>query len=57
MELKPDPNWKSLGLGELKSWIGCLIAMGLTSTIILVCIGSRLGYKKIFTFGRQLKDC
>jgi hypothetical protein len=30
MQLKPDPEWKALGVGELKSWIGCLIAMGLS---------------------------
>jgi hypothetical protein len=30
IELNPDPAWKSLGVGELKSWIGCLIAMGLS---------------------------
>ena len=29
MQLKPDPDWKSLGVGELKSWVGCLMAMGL----------------------------
>jgi len=29
IQLKPDPNWKSLGVGELKSWVGCLMAMGL----------------------------
>jgi hypothetical protein len=29
MLLKPDPEWKSLTVGELKAWIGCLIAMGL----------------------------
>jgi hypothetical protein len=30
IQLKPDPTWKPLGVGELKSWIGCLIAMGLS---------------------------
>ena len=30
IQLKPDPNWKPLGVGELKSWVGCLIAMGLS---------------------------
>jgi len=28
--LNPDPKWKPLGVGELKSWVGCLIAMGLS---------------------------
>jgi len=26
---KPDPSWKPLLPGELKAWIGCLLAMGL----------------------------
>ena len=29
MLLKPDPSWKPLFPGELKAWIGCLLAMGL----------------------------
>jgi hypothetical protein len=29
MLIKPDTEWKELGVGELKAWIGCLIAMGL----------------------------
>ena len=29
MQIKPDTEWKELGIGELKAWIGCLIAMGL----------------------------
>ena len=29
IQLNPDPDWKSLGVGELKSWVGCLMAMGL----------------------------
>jgi hypothetical protein len=29
MLVKPDPSWKPLLPGELKAWIGCLLAMGL----------------------------
>jgi hypothetical protein len=29
-QLNQDSDWKSLAVGELKSWVGCLIAMGLT---------------------------
>ena len=29
IRIKPDPAWKPLLPGELKAWIGCLLAMGL----------------------------
>lgn len=27
---KPDPSWKKVSMGELKAWVGCLIAMGIS---------------------------
>jgi hypothetical protein len=29
IRIKPDPEWKELSIGELKAFIGCLVAMGL----------------------------
>jgi hypothetical protein len=27
--IKPDPTWKKVTIGELKAWVGCVIAMGI----------------------------
>ena len=42
-EVKPDPSWKPLLPGELKAWIGCLLAMGLEQKTKFQNIGIRHG--------------
>jgi hypothetical protein len=32
---KPDPDWKKVSIGELKAWVGCLIAMGISKKPVL----------------------
>ena len=29
IQRNPDPTWEEVTIGELKAWIGCLIAMGM----------------------------
>lgn len=29
-QTKPDPEWKDVSMGELKAWVGCLLAMGIS---------------------------